>query len=241
MPSRSILVPSNLSARTPNMAHPYISGPGNVLQMLTHLRRNFPPTVTSETVKKLGLAPNNESYVINALQFLNIIDESGKKTDIGAEVFSIHNDEDFKSAFGGLVLEGYKDLFELRGDEAWKMDRDSLVNYFRMTDKTSAVIGTRQAAVFEIFARFAGHGDIEVKAKPSTRAKPASIKKKAPSAAAAKTGPTVNAPAKDGDNGGKSKRDMALTVRIEINLPAEGTQETYDSIFQSIRANLFDE
>ena len=35
------------------------------------------------------------------------------------------------------------------------------------------------------------------------------------------------------------KGDMALTVRIEINLPAEGTQETYDAIFKSIKANLF--
>lgn len=28
-------------------------------------------------VKKLGLAPNNESYVINALQFIGLIDEEG--------------------------------------------------------------------------------------------------------------------------------------------------------------------
>ena len=35
------------------------------------------------------------------------------------------------------------------------------------------------------------------------------------------------------------KPEMALTVRIEINLPAEGTQETYDAIFKSIKANLY--
>jgi hypothetical protein len=40
---------------------------------------------------------------------------------------------------------------------------------------------------------------------------------------------------------GAGKRDMALTVRIEINLPAGGTQETYDAIFKSIKANLIDE
>ncbi len=34
---------------------------------------------------------------------------------------------------------------------------------------------------------------------------------------------------------------MALTVRIEINLPANGTQDTYDMIFKSIRANLINE
>lgn len=31
---------------------------------------------------------------------------------------------------------------------------------------------------------------------------------------------------------------VGLTVRIEINLPADGDQETYDRIFRSIRENL---
>lgn len=36
------------------------------------------------------------------------------------------------------------------------------------------------------------------------------------------------------------KRDFGLSVRIEINLPADGSQETYDRIFRSIRENLLD-
>ena len=64
-------------------SHPYISGAGNISQMVTHLRKAFPQTVSSETVKKLGLASNNESYVINALQFIGIIDSDGKNTRDG--------------------------------------------------------------------------------------------------------------------------------------------------------------
>ncbi len=37
------------------------------------------------------------------------------------------------------------------------------------------------------------------------------------------------------------RKDMALTVRIEINLPANASQEAYDSIFKSIRAHLINE
>jgi hypothetical protein len=44
-------------------------------------------------LKKLGIASNNESYVINALQFVGIIDEEGKKTEAGADAFSHHKDE----------------------------------------------------------------------------------------------------------------------------------------------------
>ena len=34
---------------------------------------------------------------------------------------------------------------------------------------------------------------------------------------------------------------FGLTVRIEINLPASGDQETYDRIFKSIRDNLLND
>jgi len=149
-------------------SHPYISGAGNITQMIGFLRKNFPATVTSDTVKKLGLAPKNESYVINALQFLGLIDEEGKRVESGHEVMTIHDENKFQSAFASIIQRAYSDLFEIRGDEAWTLSKDDLIGYFRSADKTSDI-----------------------------------------------------------------------TVRIEINLPAEGTQETYDAIFKSIKENLY--
>jgi hypothetical protein len=35
-----------------------------------------------------------------------------------------------------------------------------------------------------------------------------------------------------------TEQNVGLTVRIEINLPATGDQDTYDKIFKSIRENL---
>ncbi len=83
-------------------SHPYISGPGNIAQMVVQLRNSFPPSVTSDTVKRLGLASNNESYVINALQFVGVIDSDGKKTKEAADVFSHHKDEEFSASFKNL-------------------------------------------------------------------------------------------------------------------------------------------
>jgi hypothetical protein len=125
-------------------SHPYISGPGNVTQMIGFLRKNFPATVTADTVRKLGLASNNESYVINVLQFLRIIDEEGKRTDLGHKVLTLHNEEEFKAAFSDLVREAYADLFGIRGEEAWTMSKSDLIGYFRSADKTSEIIGSRQ-------------------------------------------------------------------------------------------------
>lgn len=143
-------------------SHPYISGPGNIAQMIAYLRKNFPATVTSETVKKFGLASNNESYVINALQFIGVIDEEGKRTEKGHDVFVL-SDDAFPKAFEGLVKGAYSDLFDLRGDDAWTMTKGELTSYFRTTDKTSEVIGGRQTAVFHVFRALAGHETAEEK------------------------------------------------------------------------------
>ncbi|NSY17726.1 DUF5343 domain-containing protein [Neorhizobium sp. AL 9.2.2] len=221
-------------------SHPYISGAGNITQMIGFLRQNFPATVSSDTVKKYQVASNNESYVINALQFLGVIDEEGKRTEKGHEVFVLPPEE-FEKAFASLVREAYADLFEIRGDDAWTLTKPELTAYFRTNDKTSEVIGARQAGVFQAFSSLAGN---EQQAAPSkSRATASNGNSKTPKAkpAKAKSAQTATEPVSVSlPNHTSSKRDMALTVRIEINLPAEGSQETYDNIFKSIKANLID-
>lgn len=225
-------------------SHPYISGAGNISQMVAYLRKNFPATVTSETVKKYSLAPNNESYLINALQFIGVIDQEGKRTVQGHDVFVLSDDK-FPGAFEKLVRDAYKELFELFGDDAWTMTRQQLTSYFRQADKTSEAIGARQASVFIVFRNLAGHEQAAdtVTPKPSSKAKPA---KTAPAKAktekaTAKESPVIKVDTGGGTAAGDARRGMALTVRIEINLPAGGSKETYDNIFKSIRANLIDE
>lgn len=217
--------------------HPYISGAGNVAQMVTQLRKSFPATITSETVKKLGLAPNNESYVINVLQFVGVIDSEGKKTPDAAKVFSHHKDEEFSKHFGALVQKAYSALFDLHGDEAWKLGNDDLITFFRQSDQTSAAIGGRQASTFKVLSGLSGHGDLpepkQKQKKPEKESKPQPKPEKA----------SVPPPAHDGQDAGPKQsingsNNLGLTVRVEINLPADGSKETYDAIFKSIKENL---
>jgi len=225
-------------------SHPYISGAGNITQMIGFLRKNFPTTVTSDTVKKLGLASKNESYVINVLQFLGLIDEQGKRTDAGHEAMTKHDEGEFQLAFEGIVKSAYSDLYELRGDDAWTMNKDQLISYFRSADKTSDVIGSRQAAVFvalrELAGHLAEHSQItsQTKTKGTSSTKPKSAAKQ-PKLVEQKTQDRVLEQVPPHLPLQSQKTDIALTVRIEINLPAEGTQETYDAIFRSIKANLY--
>lgn len=222
-------------------SHPYISGPGNITQMISYLRKNFPATVTSETVKKFSLAPKNESYVINALQFIGMIDEEGKRTPQGHDVLVLPDDT-FPKAFEGVIREAYKDLFDLRADDAWTLSKSELTSYFRTTDKTSEVIGGRQAGVFQAFCALAGHAHANQKSSNNSSPKSMATKPKtAPQRKvklAEEKGQTIS---NNVSKNQEARRDMAMTVRIEINLPANGSQETYDAIFKSIRANLIDE
>jgi hypothetical protein len=222
-------------------SHPYISGAGNITQIIGQLRKNFPSSVTSETVKKYGIASNNESYVINALQFIGAIDEGGKRTERGSAVFATHKEEDFQKAFESLIRDAYKDLFELHGDGVWTLSKEDLIGYFRTTDKTSDVIGTRQANVFRAFASLAGHSDTTVTTEAKVVLKPKQGLRRARVTTMEKAKPATVQVQEARGEGKPANRDVALTVRIEINLPGDGSRETYDNIFQSIKANLLNE
>jgi hypothetical protein len=213
--------------------HPYAPGPGGIAAAINQFRKSFPPTVNAETLKQLGIAPKNESYVINVLRFIGAIDKDGKQTDKAVTVFSNHNDADFQKAFEELVKEAYGDLFALQKDAAWSLSTDKLISFFRSKDKTTDLVGQRQAQTFQLLAGFAGHGTTPATpaAKPSTKPKP--TEKARP---AKPKSETLRAAAIQPGNG--NTRDFGLTVRIEVNLPPAGDQETYDKIFRSIRENL---
>lgn len=210
--------------------HPYSPGPGGITAAISQFRKSFPKTVNAETLKQLGIAPKNESYVINVLRFIGAIDKEGKQTDKAVTVFAHHNDVDFHKAFEGLVKEAYSDLFALHKDAAWDIPADKLIAFFRSKDKTTDLVGRLQATTFQLLAGFAGHGAAPAPAaapKSSTKLKAAKTKPEKPTA--------NNGKSKDRDG---SMGDVCLTVRIEVNLPPAGDQETYDRIFRSIRENL---
>ena len=98
--------------------YPYVASGGPLSKTIEHLRRSFPKEVTADTLRKLGLAPKNESYVINVLRFLGVIDEEGKKVDAKSRAFLQHKDEAFAGDFEKLVRDAYGELFELHGDGA---------------------------------------------------------------------------------------------------------------------------
>lgn len=127
-------------------------------------------------------------------------------------------------------------MFALHGDGAWELDTDQLIGFFRGADQTSDVVGRRQASTFQALASFAGHGEVAAPAKPGKPKEPKAKQVKPANGKAAKV--AVQPDSGAGAGGNVQPRDVGLTVRIEVNLPAVADQETYDRIFRSIRENL---
>jgi hypothetical protein len=221
------------------MAFPYVPSGGVLQQAIDQFRKAFPPKVDSATLKKLGVAPSNEGYVITTLKFLGLVSGDNERTDQGVKLFSTHGDDAFAKSLAEIVGEKYSALFDLHADGAWNLDRDALISFFRASDNSTALVGARQALTFAALATMAGQRNATAGgATPVPRARSSTRKV---------SGKPQRAPAKASSENGAGGRaalhpasmgDVALTVRIEINLPANGSQATYDNIFKSIRENL---
>lgn len=230
------------------MAFPYTVTIAGLVSTIRQLRSAFPSQVTPDTLRKWGIAPNNETYVLHILRFLGIVDDEGKKVAENAKIFSEVDDEAFAKRFAALVQKAYDGLFEHFGEKAWTLERQKLIGYFRGADDTTARVGYQQAATFQALASLAGHGPppAEAKASPS-RATPARARKSIPNAPTSRKEKTP-APIRREEHTPTllpkvpettpPSGSPALTVRVEINLPVTDDQEVYDKIFRSIRTNL---
>lgn len=217
--------------------HPYVGGTGVLTQVLDHLQKSFPLTINADLLKKLGFAPKNESYIINVVRFLKLIDDDGARTNEAHKAFTLHDRASFQEEFSGIIKAAYSDLFQLYGEAAWSLGEDKLVPFFRQTDQSSELVGKRQANTFKALAAYAGHGEPAAPARPRTTKRTEKL-----STRPTKSAPRNGSQSKPGQSSNGSAagngRDIGLTVRIEVNLPAIGDQETYDKIFKSIRENL---
>jgi hypothetical protein len=127
---------------------------GALDKIISKLRSNFPEKVDAAVLKKLGLASNNESYIINTLRFLGVIDRESLRTT-GAHDLFLKGDEEFAAGFADMVKGAYGSLFGLHADLSWTLEKARLISFFRTEDKSTVVVGTRQADTFVRLAELA--------------------------------------------------------------------------------------
>lgn len=225
--------------------HPYAQPIGALTQIILHLRSSFPGKVDAAVLKKLGIASNNESYIINTLKFIGVIDNEGNRIEDAHKVFVLGDDE-FLPRLADMVKSAYKGLFGLYDESAWTLEKARLVSFFRTEDKSTELVGSRQADTFIRLSELAGKRAIATagNAKASKREGrerhgKAAPKRKADSTRKGSPETGISPPGTKQDGHTKDS-PVSLAVRIEVNLPATSDQAVYDAIFKSIRANLID-
>lgn len=225
--------------------YPYISGQQGVLATFMQLRKGFPAKVDAGYLQRFNLARGNESYIISILRFLGMIDEQGNRVESETDYF-FGNDDSFKAGLEGTLRKAYSELFSEMGDGAMDADRGDLTHWFRASDKTSELVGGRQASTFLILAGLAGHGELPAlrsgtakksASAPASAVKKAAVKKTTATKTTTPQTPHVT-PVSSGDAKVENGHDVGLTVRIEVNLPPGGDADTYDAIFASIKKHL---
>src|SRR5258706_7471360 len=139
----------------------------------------------------------------------------------------------FKSGLDGTLRSAYSQLFDEMGDGALDAPKGDLTNWFRASDKTSDLVGQRQASTFQVLAALAGHGDL-----PAARSAPPKGAAATPGSAARKTNTKqvttrnqAEKPARHsdgssrcdcsgrGDGGGKYTQGVTPTAPIEVTPP----------------------
>jgi hypothetical protein len=222
-------------------SYPYISGQGALVQTFAQLRKGFPTKVDAGYLKRFNIAPANESYVIAILRFLGLIDEEGNRREETADFF-YGGDDVFKPGLERTLRSAYSQVFDEMGDDALTPDRSRLTNWFRAADKTSDLVGQRQAATFQTLIALSGHGDVPTARANGTRkaAEPGASTNKSTTQKVKSPKDSAKTPPSGDRNEQKhpNAHDVGLTVRIEVNLPPGGDAATYDTIFASIKKHL---
>lgn len=218
---------------------PYAQPMGALDKIISKLRSSFPEKVDAAVLKKLAIAPNNESYIINTIRFLGVIDKESARTQAAHDLFVL-GDDDFKNGFATMIKEAYKSLFDLHQDDAWALEKPKLVSFFRTEDKSTELVGNRQTDTFIRLAEIGGKREAGVSANGNAPKREA-VKRSSTDSVRAK----AKKPSKSDAAGVEPKvprtgdsAAVSLAVKIEVNLPATADQGVYDAIFKSIRANL---
>lgn len=224
-------------------SYPYTSGQAALPQTFAQLRKGVPAKIDAGYLQRFNIAPANESYVISILRFLGLVDEDGSRVESESD-YLFGNDDKFKAGLEKAIRSAYSQLFDEMSD-AFGEEQQNLVHWFRAADKTSEVVGKRQASTFLTLGALAGYGDLPAARangqKTATSVGGSAKKKTAGAAPPEKQQPAGGAAVEEkgislGNPG--SEREFGLSVKVEVNLPSNGDAATYDAIFASIKKHL---
>ena len=131
--------------------HPHCNSPQDLRKAIEQLKKGtFPSQIADDILRFWNISPTSKEGIIQVLNFLSFVDKDGNKTEKGGQVFASQDTQSFDQQFGECVRNAYSELFQNSGELTWFLKADQLIDFFRMTDKTSKSIGRLQADTFQV-------------------------------------------------------------------------------------------
>jgi hypothetical protein len=86
---------------------------GCVITVIKRLReRGLPEILTMQEIVRVGVSEGNTSRTLQALKFLNLVDEEGQRTQTFDRLGRVSTSE-YAEVFGEIIKEAYRDVFTI--------------------------------------------------------------------------------------------------------------------------------
>jgi len=197
--------------------YPYILTPDAFRQFVTKLSSvGIPDKVNQPWLATLGFKSKNHRQFPGILQFVGLIDQSGRPTD---KYKALRQGDEGRRKLGAYIGEAYADLFKVYPD-ADRKDMEALRNFFRARSTLGDRAVGAMAVTFQTLcslALFNGAAGAPAEGEQVRAAKGTEE-------------PQKQRPATRGG--------LTVNVNIQLELPATTDGDVYDKLFSSMARHI---
>ena len=199
----------------------YTTVPGKLRDLMQKIPKiGRPDKVTGGWLKTAGWTSSNDASMITVLKFVGLIGADGRPTEVWDAVRTGN-----KTQFSEAVKTAYADLFSLYPD-AHRKDAESLRNFFRPHTAGGEQVQAKMVQTFQILVEFGAFDSSPSAEKHNS------------------DGADLQSNAMQQKSSGEthklSTNSIALTVNIQLQLPATADGSVYESLFAAMRKHLIE-
>lgn len=206
---------------------PYTKTIASIPRFMSHIQdAGVPDKVTQKYLKSVGFTSSNDSYLLGLLKGIGFIDNSGGPTPRWK---SYRDKSQAPRVMAEAVRDGYAGLFAVYAD-AFRRDDEAITNYIRGNTDYAGDTVSRALGSFKALCALADFAKVD-----GSPAQPPAKGPEHPPASESIPVVTTVAPAP------VLPGRPAVTINIELQLPASADKSTYDDFFAAMRKHLFDD
>lgn len=193
---------------------PYSQKPASVAAFLEKMQTvGVPKKVTYKYIKSIGFKSKNDRAVVSILKALGFLDPSGVPTDRWRDY---RDKRRAPAVLAQGIREAYSGLFAVY-DDAYRKDDEALTDFFKPRSDVAESTVNLMVRTFKTLCQVADFEAAPEEVVPTEK---------------------VSVPAESGEPATSVRREINVTLNIQLALPATKDSGIYDSLFESLKKHL---